>query len=181
MTQNGKLNIKQLLICAVFAAVTAVCAQIAIPLSVVPINLALLAVHLAGALLGAKLGVISIASYVLLGALGVPVFAHFSGGIAIVTGVTGGYIMGYILAALTVGLISTKGKHSYARLCAAMAAGTFVCYAFGTAWYMLQSGNALLASLTACVLPFLPGDALKIALAAYLTRRLDVPLKRYLA
>ena len=83
---------------ALLAAVTAACSWISVPLpfTPVPINLATLAVFLAGGLLGAKYGSISIITYVLLGAIGVPVFNSFTGGIGIITGPTGGYIIGYI-------------------------------------------------------------------------------------
>ena len=76
-----KTNLRQFCFCAVFTALCAVCAQIQIPLPMVPINLALFAVHLAGALLGAKRGVAAVAAYVMLGALGAPVFAGFAGGV----------------------------------------------------------------------------------------------------
>lgn len=93
---------------ALLAAVTAACSWISVPLpfTPVPINLATLAVFLAGGLLGAKYGSISIIIYVLLGAIGVPVFHSFTGGIGIITGPTGGYIIGYIPAALFTGLVS---------------------------------------------------------------------------
>lgn len=97
-----------LVMAALFAALTAVCSQIQIPLPMVPINLALFAVHLAGALLGAKWGALSITAYALLGVVGAPVFAGFSSGPAVLFGKTGGYILGYILCALLVGLLSDR-------------------------------------------------------------------------
>ena len=80
--------------CALFAALTAICSQIQIPLPQIPINLALFSVCMAGAVLGAGYGSLSIIVYVLLGAVGVPVFAGFKGGFATITGPTGGYIVG---------------------------------------------------------------------------------------
>lgn len=166
----------KLVLAALFAALTAVCSQLAIPLTV-PINLALFAVHLAGALLGAKWGVLSMLVYVLLGLVGVPVFASFGSGPAILFGKTGGYILGYVLCAAIVGFLSSRFGRSLPKLCAYMVLGVAVCYAFGTVWFMFVTGMSLSLSLTYCVIPFLPGDAVKIALAALLALRLEKPLR----
>lgn len=125
-----KTNLRQFCFCAVFTALCAVCAQIQIPLPMVPINLALFAVHLAGALLGAKRGVAAVAAYVMLGALGAPVFAGFAGGVQVIMGKTGGYLLGYLIAALLVGLLRARWGIGYWRLCFAMALGTAGCYFF---------------------------------------------------
>ena len=168
---------RQLVLAALFAALTAVCSQIQIPLPMIPINLALFAVHLCGALLGAKWGALSMAVYALLGAVGVPVFAGFGSGPAVLFGKTGGYILGYILCAAIVGLLSRRLGFTFPKLCLSMAAGVIVCYVFGTAWFMAISGLNLATSLGYCVLPFLPGDAVKILLAAILALRLRKPLQ----
>ena len=154
------------------AALTAVCSQIQIPLPYVPINLALLAVHLAGALLGAKYGTFSLVIYVALAAVGVPVLAGFSGGIPILLGMTGGYVFGYVLCAFLDGFILKKWGCTFLHCCVAMVAGLAVCYLFGTAWFMIYTGYDLVTSLMVCVLPFLPGDAVKIAVAAFVTVKL---------
>ena len=168
---------KNLVLAALFAALTAVCSQIQIPLPMIPINLALFAVHLCGALLGAKWGALSMAVYALLGAIGVPVFAGFGSGPAVLFGKTGGYILGYILCAAIVGLLSRRLGFSYLKLCLSMIVGVAVCYIFGTAWFMAISGLDLVMSLGYCVLPFLPGDAVKILLAAFLALRLRKPMQ----
>lgn len=168
---------RQLVLAALFAALTAVCSQIQIPLPMIPINLALFAVHLCGALLGAKWGALSMAVYALLGAVGVPVFAGFGSGPAVLFGKTGGYIIGYILCAAIVGLLSRRLGFTFPKLCLSMAVGVIVCYVFGTAWFMAISGLNLATSLSYCVLPFLPGDAVKILLAAFLALRLRKPLQ----
>lgn len=168
---------RQLVLAALFAALTAVCSQIQIPLPMIPINLALFAVHLCGALLGAKWGALSMAVYALLGAVGVPVFASFGSGPAVLFGKTGGYILGYILCAAIVGLLSRRLGFTFPKLCLSMLVGVAVCYLFGTAWFMVISGLNLAASLSYCVLPFLPGDAVKILLAALLALRLRKPLQ----
>ena len=166
-----------LVLAALFAALTAVCSQIQIPLPMVPINLALFAVHLCGALLGAKWGALSMCAYALLGAVGVPVFSGFASGPAVLFGKTGGYILGYILCALLVGLLSRRLGFTFPKLCLSMVVGVAVCYLFGTIWFMAITGMNLQLSLTYCVLPFLPGDAVKIALATFLALRLRKPLQ----
>lgn len=168
---------RSLVLAALFAALTAICSQIQIPLPYIPINLALFAVHLCGALLGPKWGALSMAAYALLGAVGVPVFAGFGSGPAALFGKTGGYILGYILCALVVGLMTRKFGFHLRSLCLSMVVGVAVCYFFGTVWFMALTGMNLATSLSYCVLPFLPGDAVKILLAAVLSLRLQKPMR----
>ena len=168
---------QKLVLAALFAALTAVCSQLQIPLPMIPINLALFAVYLSGATLGAKWGALSMAAYALLGAAGVPVFVGFASGPAALFGKTGGYILGYIAASAITGALAWRWGASFARLCAAMLLGMSACYLLGTAWFMALTGMSLTASLSYCVLPFLPGDAVKIALAAFLALRLRAPLR----
>lgn len=165
-----------LLLCALFAALTSVCSFISIPLpfTPVPVNLATLSVFLAGGLLGLKYGTISQAVYLLLGAAGVPVFHNFTGGLGILAGPTGGYILGYIAAAFLTGLVINLfgGKLSWPVLILAMITGLAACYTLGTLWFMVLTGTGLAPSLASCVVPFLPGDGLKILAAGILLRHL---------
>ena len=165
-----KMSTHDLVLCALCAAVTCVLAPISIPLAgEVPVSLATFAVMLSGILLGGRNGAISQLIYVLLGSVGVPVFAGWKGGAGIVAGVTGGYIVGYIPMALVTGFLyrrfgrGRKGAGQYAVMALSMAAGTAVLYLLGTAWFIAQTGMTVPAALAACVFPFLPGDALKIA------------------
>ena len=98
-------------------------------------------------------------------------------------GPTGGYILGYILAALVVGMVSTYWGDSSWKLAISMVAGLALCYLFGTVWFILLTGKGLIPALSACVIPFLPGDVVKIASAAVLAPRLKaaVNLSRRLA
>ncbi len=164
---HGYSQTTRLLLCGLFAALTAVCSFISIPLpfSPVPINLATLSVFLAGGLLGFKYGTVSQLVYIALGAAGIPVFHNFTGGLGVLMGPTGGYIVGYAAAAFLTGLILHLfyEKKSGAALVLSMTAGLAACYIFGTVWFMVSTGAGLLPSLTACVFPFLLGDALKIA------------------
>ena len=175
-------QIRSAALCALFAALTAALSQIAVPLGAVPLNLALFAVYCAGALLGAKRGALSLLVFTALGAAGAPVFALFRGGLAVLTGPTGGYILGYIPAAFLTGLfidIFCKDKKRAYVYPAAMLAGLFVCYALGTAWYAYSTKTGITAALTTCVIPFLLGDALKIAAASAVTYKIR-PLVRNL-
>lgn len=157
---------QQLTFCALFAALTAILAQIAIPIGPVPISMAMLAVFIAGGLLGPAYATLSMVVYVALGAVGVPVFAMFTGGVSIITGPTGGYIAGYIAAAWLTGLIISRWGDNIWKSVIAMAAGLALCYLLGTVWFMISTGTGLIPALLGCVAPFLPGDAAKITLAA---------------
>ena len=168
---------RSLVLCALMAALTAICSQIQIPLPMVPINLALFAVHLSGALLGWKYGALSMVVYALLGVIGVPVFAGFGSGPAVLFGKTGGYAIGYILTALLTALLTKALGRKFWSLCVAMVVGCAACYVLGTIWFMILTGADLVSALGWCVLPYLPGDAVKIVLAAVLTMQLDKRLK----
>jgi biotin transport system substrate-specific component len=147
---------------AIMAAVICVAAPFSVPTPwLVPITLATFAVYLAGALLGSKRAVIAVVVYILLGAVGLPVFSGFTGGFAKLLGVTGGYIIGYVPCALLTGIFSERFNKLWA-LPVGMVLGTVACYAFGTAWYMIATGTELIPALMGCVLPFLAGDAVKI-------------------
>lgn len=175
---HQRLSIRRMVISAIFTALIAVCAQIQLPLPLIPINLALFAVHLTAALLGAKPAAWSLTVYLLLGSAGIPVFAGFSGGLGVLLGKTGGYLAGYLLAAVLVGWLSRRWGSSFGRLCAAMFIGTISCYTLGTAWLMFVARMSFPAGLAYGVLPFLPGDLCKILLAAFLVCRLKQPLAK---
>jgi biotin transport system substrate-specific component len=153
---------------AVFAALICVLAPFALPVGPVPVSLATFAVYVAAAVLGKKHGVIAVLIYILLGMAGVPVFAGFSGGAQKLFGLTGGYIIGYLPLAFIAGLFAEKRPFGKASAAVGMVLGTLVLYIFGTAWFVIQSGSALVTALGLCVLPFLPGDAAKIAVSSVL-------------
>ena len=166
------MKTKDMTVIAAAAALICVAGPLSIPAGPVPLSLASFAVYIAGAVLGPKKGTIAVALYLVIGTIGVPVFSGFSGGFQKLAGVTGGYLAGYIPCALLTGLGAERAVKSGARrwiLPAAMAAGTLALYGIGTAWFMAQTGNALGAALSLCVVPFLPGDAAKIIGACLLT------------
>ena len=168
---------QRLTLSALLCALCAVLSQIQIPLPPVPISLSLLAVHLCGALLGSRWGAAAISCYVALGAVGVPVYAGFAGGVSVLFGPTGGFLFGYILCAWIVGRLAARLGFCRRGLIIAMAAGTLSCYALGTAWFMLTTGTDMTASLALCVFPFVPGDVIKVIFAVLLCMRLQKPLR----
>lgn len=161
---------------ALMSAMTAVCAQIQIPLPAVPISLALFAVLLCGALLEPRVSLLAMGAYVLLGAAGLPVYAGFLAGPSVLFGPTGGFLFGYALCAPAVGLLLRRLGFTRKGLVLSMIAAAALCYVSGLLWFIAVTGSGLRAALAACVLPFLPGDALKIALASSLALRLKKAL-----
>ncbi|MBQ0058373.1 MAG: biotin transporter BioY [Lachnospiraceae bacterium] len=159
-----------------FVALMAICSWISIPLAV-PFTLQTFGVFIAVGVLGGKKGTLAVLIYVLIGAIGIPVFSGFKGGIGALTGTTGGYIIGFICSALVMWLIEkTLGNKPVIRIIS-MLLGLLVCYIFGTAWFMVvyarTSGAVGLATVLGwCVIPFIIPDLVKIALAYILTPRL---------
>lgn len=170
-------QLKSLIGCALMAALTSLLSQLVIPMVPVPINMAMLAVFMAGGLLGPYYGVVSQLVFLGLGLIGLPVFANFGAGFGTLAGPTGGYIIGYIAAAFLTGLFLRNGKKSVLQHILGMGIGLIVCYAFGTIWFMLVTKSGLWQSLLLCVFPFLVGDAIKITLATMLVKRLSPILK----
>lgn len=168
----------ELAACALFAALTAVLSQIAVPIGPVPINLATFSVFLSGGILGASGGLVSQGIFVLLGAAGLPVYSEFSGGLGVLAGPTGGYLAGYLAAAWLTGILTDRLGRRPQMLALSMAVSMAVCYFLGTAWFMIVTKRALWDSLMLCVFPFLIGDALKIAAAAVVSARLGTVYDR---
>ena len=170
------LTVREIAYIAMGAALIAVCSWISIPMTI-PVTLQTFAVCLVTAVFGLRMGLWTVLIYILLGAVGVPVFSGFSGGIGILLGTTGGYIVGFLFTALAVGLAVHRWGRRVPVLAASMAVGILLCYAFGTAWFMIvytkNSGAiGLMTALGWCVFPYLIPDAVKIVLATVLTGRL---------
>ena len=166
-----KIATKDLVLTALFAALTAVLAQIQLPIGPVPFNLAVFGAFLAGMLLAPAWAAASMGVYMLLGAVGIPVFAGFMGGPAVLLGKTGGYVIGYIFIALATAL-AVKRSGKLPVIGAAMLAGLLICYGFGTAWFMAVTGSDLVSALGWCVLPFIVPDVCTGVLACVLGRLL---------
>lgn len=180
-TGNHSLKTQDITYIGLFTVLITLCSWISIP-TVVPFTLQTLGIFLAVGLLGGKRGTISVAIYILLGALGVPVFAGFSGGIGALVGTTGGYILGFLFSALIMwGMEKLFGK-SYPVLGISMFAGLIGCYAVGTLWFIVvytqNTGSiGLMSVLGLCVFPFIIPDLIKIGVALYLTYRLKKVVK----
>ena len=170
------MKIKKLAYCGLFATLIGAASQIAIPLQPVPINLALLAVVSAGALLGAKYGTFSVIVYILLGAVGMPVFTGFRGGLSVLAGLTGGYIVGYAVTAFVTGVVCQKTQKTL-PVFLGMCVGTALCNVIGTAWFCLITGSPVAAAVYACVLPYIPGDILKIIGAIFVFKKFNKHIK----
>lgn len=182
--QQKKLTTNRMVFIALMTAATCILApwSIVIPWSPAPISLTNFIVYLTIYLLGLKFGTFSYLLYLLLGLVGLPVFSGFSGGIGKLFGPTGGYLIGMIFMAVVSGLFLDvfPGKDVNARLLqiSGMILGSAVNYAFGTAWLAHMAGMSFGAALAAGVLPFIPGDLIKILLAALLGPELRCRLLR---
>ncbi len=178
---KGIFSLRSMVFTAIFAALICVAAPVSVPLpGLVPISLATFAVYLASGILGGKRAALAVTVYVLLGAVGVPVFSGYSGGLGVLFGVTGGYIIGYIPMALITGIFADMQSKKHWTVPVGMVLGTIALYTFGTAWYMIFTGKGLIAALAGCVVPFLAFDAIKIVLATAITMPLKSRVAKFL-
>ena len=156
--------VRDVLLILSFSVVTALSAQIAFYIGPVPITGQTFAVLLAGALLGSRRGALSQLTYLGMGAMGAPIFAGWHGGIGVLMGPTGGYLIGFVAAAFVVGFLAERGwDRRFWSMALAMLIGNIVIYAFGLPWLanFVPSGSVLAAGLY----PFIPGDLTKLVLA----------------
>lgn len=165
---NQKIRTKQMVLIALMTAVTCVLGPLSIPLpfSPVPISLTNFAIFLAIFVLGMKSGTISFIIYLLLGAIGVPVFSSFRGGLQVLAGPTGGYLIGFIFLALIMGFALDHFDRKLVPTIIGMIIGMAVCYAFGTIWLAKLLSLSFKEGLMMGVIPYLAGDAAKIIIAA---------------
>ncbi len=174
------MKTRELVLCGLFAALVAASAWVKIPLpfTAVPLTLQVFVVLLAGAVLGARLGAISLVVYVLLGAVGVPVFAGGGAGLAYLLGPTGGYVLGFVLAALIVGLVADRQPPESSSIWAraanggAMLVGIIAIYFVGLVRLKLVSGMPWDKAFLAGVLPFIGFDVAKAVVAVLVAPRL---------
>lgn len=163
-----KMTTYQLCITALFSALMCILGPMAVPIGPVPISLTNLVVMLAVFVIGKWKGTVSTVIYILLGAVGLPVFSGYAGGIGKLTGPTGGYIIGFIPLAIICGVFVEKWANNKLLLVVGMIVGTVVLYALGTVWFVLQMQCEVMYALSVCVFPFLIGDAIKIAISLIL-------------
>ena len=173
---KSKLSVRDMAYIALFAVMMAVCSWISIPY-VVPFTLQTFAVFLAVGVLGGRRGTMAVLVYLLMGAVGLPVFTGFSGGIGHLLGSTGGYIVGFVFTALVMwGMERIPGSRTVV-LAVSMVLGLLVCYAFGTAWFLMVYARTtgpvgVWTAVGWCVAPYVVPDLVKLALALVLRRRL---------
>jgi len=165
-------KLKQMIFCALFAALTAILSQIAVPIGAIPINMVHISIFVASGILGGKYATISQVIFLILGIIGIPVFSGFNSGLGYLTGPTGGFIMGYISCAWIVGEgISKVGIKSNLSILI-MVAGLASSYMLGVSWFMYVTEADIITALLTCVFPFLLGDAVKVIISRYIILRL---------
>ena len=178
MNEHGagrRMDTRDITMIAVCTAMMAICSWISVP-ATVPFTMQTFGVFLCVGLLGGRRGTLAVSVYLLLGAVGLPVFSGFTGGVGHLFGATGGYIIGFLFSALVMWLIEHLLGRNLKTLVLSMIAGLITCYAFGTAWFMVvyakDSGSVgLMTALGWCVFPYVIPDAVKIGLATVITRR----------
>ena len=170
--KKSKFKTVELAYMALGAALITVCAWITVPFTV-PFTMQLFAVFLSLVLLGGRNGTIAVAVYLLLGAIGIPVFSGGKGGFSVLIGPTGGYLWGMLLIGAGYWLLTRLlGKKLWVEI-VSLLIGLLFCYLFGTIWFsVLNPARGFFASLSICVLPFILPDLLKLALALVLGRKL---------
>lgn len=165
---KNKSKVYQMTIIGVMAAVICILGPLSIPIGLVPISFTNLAIYFALYTLGMKKGTISYFIYVLIGFVGIPVFSNFSSGPAKLLGPTGGYIIGFVFMAIIAGYFIDKYFDKWYMCFIGMVLGTAVCYAFGTTWLAFQAGLTAGKALSLGVIPFIPGDLVKILVATFI-------------
>lgn len=165
---KNKSNVYQMTIIGVMAAVMCILGPLSIPIGVVPISFTNLAIYLVLYTLGMKKGTFSYLIYMLIGFAGLPVFSNYGSGPSKLFGPTGGYIIGFIFMSLIAGFFIDKYSDKWYLCFAGMVLGTAVCYAFGTTWLSYQANLSASKALSVGVIPFIPGDLVKILISTFI-------------
>lgn len=173
-----KITASDLVKTALGAALLVVLAPISFPVGVVPVSLATLAVYTVASALGKYKASVGVLIYLVLGAIGMPVFSGFNAGAGQIVSPTGGFIAGYIICAFIVGTIVDLAPNRIWIYPVSMVAGTIPCYALGTLWYMHLTGLGFDSALGVCVVPFLIFDVMKIAVATFVGYNVRKTLER---
>ncbi len=160
-----KLTTYQMAVTALMAAVMCVLGPLTVPIGAVPISLANFVICLTAWLLGPKFGTLSVAVYLCIGLIGVPVFSGYGAGLAKLAGPTGGYLVGYLLLALIGGLFIEKSSGNPVVSGIGLVLGDAACYVLGTAWFVFQMQCELGYALSVCVYPFIALDLAKIVVS----------------
>lgn len=175
---KNKTKVYELTTCALFAALMCIFGPYAIPIDLVPVSITNFILYLSIFLLATKGTTIAYIVYLLLGAVGLPVFSNFAGGMGKLLGPTGGYLFGFIFLAIISGLAFELSKGNIVATVIGMIVGTAVAYFFGTAWFVYQQKCTVAHALLICVKPFIIFDLLKIAIACVLGKTIRATLLR---
>jgi biotin transport system substrate-specific component len=165
---------------AFMTAILCILAPFSLPLSTVPISLGTFAVYLCAVILGPQKGVISVLLYIMLGLVGLPVFAEGMAGFGVLAGPTGGYLIGYIVIAFFTGFFAKRWGKRPVIVILGMMLGTIGCYLIGTVWLGLQLKLGVWEALMAGVIPFIPGDIMKMISCTAVALPIRKQLKVYL-
>lgn len=176
--RENKLTIKTIALIAVMTAVTCVLAPLSLPIGPVPISLTNLAIYFGLYILDVKKESLSYIVYMLIGLAGLPVFSNFTGGVGKLFGPTGGYIIGFLPMAVIAGIFIDRTNGKLLPSLLGMVLGTVICYALGTIWLAYQANMDFKAALFAGVIPFIPGDLIKMVLAAVLGPKIKRQLRK---
>lgn len=175
-----KINAFDTAVVALMTAITVVCSLVSVPLGSIPVTLQTFAVCVSVGILGMKKGTLSVLLYLALGAVGLPVFSGFQGGIGALLGPTGGYALGFVPFAITAGLVIDSLGRKIHILLLSFAAGLVLCYTVGTLWFVFvysQGKTDIVSALYVCVLPYIVPDAVKLILAALVTKAVSERIK----
>ena len=173
---NKQFTIYRLTTCALMAALMCVLGPMSIQIGPIPVSFTIFVICLSVYLLGMKGATISCLVYLILGAVGLPVFSGYAGGLAKLAGPTGGYLIGFVFMALISGFVMEKSNANAVITVLGMIAATLVDYVFGTVWFILQMECTLWYALTVCVFPFVLVDLAKILLATALGKAIRLAL-----
>lgn len=165
---TNKSTISRMTACALMAALMCVLCPMSIPIGPIPISLSVFVILLSVSVLGTQNALISYAVYLLLGAVGMPVFSNFQGGLAKLVGPTGGYLVGFLPMILIAGAAIRYSKRNLVFTMLGMVLGIAVDYLLGTIWFVVQTGSTFSHALDVCVYPFIPFDLGKLIAAAVL-------------
>ncbi|MBE6827443.1 MAG: biotin transporter BioY [Ruminococcaceae bacterium] len=179
--KKSKSNLTDMILISLFSGLICVCSFISIP-SVIPFTLQLFAVYCALGILGGKNGTVSIIIYILLGIIGLPVFSGFKSGLGVITGPTGGFIIGFVFSGLVFWLVTAISKNKAVFTLLAMIVSLAVCYLLGTLWFVYIYGRGsedvgFMGALSVCVVPFIVPDLIKIAAAFTVSTLVNRKLK----
>ncbi|NLP17277.1 MAG: biotin transporter BioY [Clostridiales bacterium] len=178
MSTARQITTKKLIMTGMFTSIISVMSQIIIPIQPIPFSLSFLAIFLTGFLLEPKYAFLSTLTYILLGAFGLPVFAGLKGGLHVLTGMTGGFIVAYPIMALITSIsyqlslrikstVFNKNIYRIVIQTFGMIISILICYLMGTLWFSYTSGATIAYSISVCVVPFIAFDLLKILLAVF--------------